>query len=76
MHTDIVLREQDYLTRHGHELPKSCRLGTMIEAPSLLFQLEELLASLPQPLGAGFSGLEPSERNAAALARLGHALGM
>jgi arginase len=38
--------------------------------------LEELLASLPAPLGAGFSGLVASDRNAAALARLGHALGM
>jgi phosphotransferase system enzyme I (PtsP) len=41
---EIVLREQDYMTRHGHELPRKCRLGTMIEAPSLLFQLEELLS--------------------------------
>ena len=41
---DIVLREQDYMTRHGHELPRKCRLGTMIEAPALLFQLEELLS--------------------------------
>jgi arginase len=41
-----------------------------------LARLEELLASLPAPLGAGFSGLVPSDRNAAALARLGHALGM
>ena len=38
--------------------------------------VEELLASLPAPLGAGFSGLVASDRNAAALARLGHALGM
>jgi arginase family enzyme len=38
--------------------------------------LEELLASLPAPLGAGFSGLVPSDRNARALVRLGHALGM
>jgi phosphotransferase system enzyme I (PtsP) len=41
---DIVLREQEYLTRHGHKLPRLCRLGTMIEAPSLLFQLDELLS--------------------------------
>jgi arginase family enzyme len=38
--------------------------------------LEVLLASLPTPLGAGFSGLKPSARNAEALARFGHALGM
>ena len=41
-----------------------------------LESLEELLASLPAPLGAGLSGLVPSARNAAALARLGRALGM
>jgi arginase len=38
--------------------------------------LEVLLASLPTPLGAGFSGLQPSARNAEALTRFGHALGM
>ena len=41
-----------------------------------LKSLEELLASLPAPLGAGFSGLVPSARNAAALDRLGRALEM
>jgi hypothetical protein len=41
-----------------------------------LESLEELLASLPAPIGAGFSGLVPSARNTAALARLGRALGM
>jgi arginase len=41
-----------------------------------LESLEELLASLPAPLGAGFSGLVPSARNAVVLARLGLALGM
>jgi phosphotransferase system enzyme I (PtsP) len=41
---DIVEREKSYLASHGHQLPSHCRLGTMIEAPSLLFQLEELLA--------------------------------
>ncbi len=38
--------------------------------------LEVLLASLPTPIGAGFSGLRASARNAEALARFGHALGM
>ena len=38
--------------------------------------IEELLASLPPPRGAGFSGFVASERNALALARFGHALGM
>jgi arginase family enzyme len=41
-----------------------------------LDRLEALLASIPRPAGAGFSGLVASERNARALARLGHALGL
>jgi arginase len=41
-----------------------------------LESLEELLASLPAPLGAGFTGLVASDRNAVELVRLGHALGM
>jgi len=41
---EIVLREQEHLAKHGHKLPRHCRLGTMIEAPSLLFQLEELMS--------------------------------
>jgi hypothetical protein len=38
--------------------------------------LEALLAGLPTPVGAGFSGFAPSARNEASLARLGHALGL
>ena len=38
--------------------------------------LESLLASLPRPVGAGFTGFTASERNEHALARLGHALGL
>jgi arginase family enzyme len=41
-----------------------------------LDRLEALLASLPRPVGAGLTGLRPSARNEAALARLGHALGL
>ena len=41
-----------------------------------LAQLETLLAAIPRPIGAGFTGLKPSRRNEAALARLGHALGL
>jgi arginase family enzyme len=41
-----------------------------------LGHLEELLASLPRPVGAGLTGLRPSARNEAALERLGHALGL
>jgi arginase len=38
--------------------------------------LEALLAAIPRPVGAGFSGLKASARNEAALARLGRALGL
>jgi arginase len=41
-----------------------------------LVQLEALLAGIPRPVGAGFTGLRASSRNEAALARLGHALGL
>jgi len=39
-------------------------------------ELESLLASLPRPVGAGFTGLLPSERNVEAFTRFGHALGL
>ncbi len=38
--------------------------------------LELLLAGLPRPLGAGFTGFVPSERNERLLPRLAHALGL
>jgi phosphotransferase system enzyme I (PtsP) len=38
----IVTREQNHLTRHGYALPDKVMFGTMIEVPSLLFQLDEL----------------------------------
>jgi len=41
-----------------------------------LDRLEALLASIPAPLGAGFTGLVASARNEAALVRLGLALGL
>jgi hypothetical protein len=40
-----------------------------------LDELEALLAGIPRPIGAGFSGLRASARNEAVLARLGCALG-
>jgi phosphotransferase system, enzyme I, PtsP len=36
-------REVRHLARFGHLLPTSFKLGAMIEVPSLLFQLEELM---------------------------------
>jgi arginase len=41
-----------------------------------LADLEPLLAAIPRPVGAGFTGLVASARNEAILARLGHALGL
>jgi hypothetical protein len=41
-----------------------------------LDELEALLAGIPRPVGAGFSGLRASARNEAALPRLGRALGL
>jgi hypothetical protein len=41
-----------------------------------LGELEFLLASIPAPAGAGFTGLRASARNEEALARLGRALGL
>jgi hypothetical protein len=41
-----------------------------------LDELEALLAGIPRPIGAGFTGLRASARNEEALARLGHALGL
>jgi phosphotransferase system enzyme I (PtsP) len=40
----IVTRELHHLARHGHAGPEKLVLGTMIEVPSLLFQLEELFS--------------------------------
>jgi Arginase family len=42
----------------------------------LLDDLELLLASLPAPVGAGFTGLVASDRNAALVPRLARALGL
>jgi hypothetical protein len=39
-------------------------------------ELELLLAGLPRPAGAGFTGFVPSDRNETLVARLGHALGL
>jgi len=40
---EIVEREKRHLARHGHELPASLKLGIMIEVPSILWQLDEVL---------------------------------
>jgi phosphotransferase system enzyme I (PtsP) len=39
----IVERELTYLRQHGHSLPERVDVGTMVEVPALLYQLDELL---------------------------------
>jgi phosphotransferase system, enzyme I, PtsP len=39
---DVFDREIAYLTKRGHALPQSVKLGVMIEIPSLLWQLDHL----------------------------------
>jgi phosphotransferase system enzyme I (PtsP) len=38
----LVEVELTHLRRHGHALPERVHIGTMLEVPSLLFQLDEL----------------------------------
>src|SRR5690606_31662445 len=40
----LLDRELAHFGRHGHSEPSVIRLGAMIEVPSLLWQLEELMA--------------------------------
>ena len=40
----MVERELTHLRRHGHMLPERVEIGTMVEVPALLFQLDELLS--------------------------------
>src|SRR5450631_2905659 len=39
----LVEVELTHLRRHGHPLPERVQIGTMLEVPALLFQLDELL---------------------------------
>jgi phosphotransferase system enzyme I (PtsP) len=39
----LIERELTHLRRHGHALPNTIQIGTMIEVPSLLFALDEIL---------------------------------
>jgi phosphotransferase system enzyme I (PtsP) len=40
---ELVERELTHLRRHGHKLPDQVEIGSMVEVPSLLYQLDELL---------------------------------
>ena len=39
----IIERELTYLRQHGHTLPERIDVGTMVEVPALLYQMDELL---------------------------------
>jgi phosphotransferase system enzyme I (PtsP) len=39
----LVERELTHLRRHGHPLPERVQIGAMLEVPSLLFALDEIL---------------------------------
>ena len=43
---DIIDREVRHLSRFAHHLPTSLKLGAMLEVPSLLFQLDELMKAV------------------------------
>ena len=40
---DLTLLELEHLDRHCHKRPRNLQLGVMIEVPSLLWQLDEIL---------------------------------
>ena len=40
---ELIERELTHLRRHGHKLPDEVEVGSMVEVPSLLYQLDELL---------------------------------
>jgi phosphotransferase system enzyme I (PtsP) len=40
---NIVDLEKSYLVQRGHALPRSLKLGVMVEIPSLIWQLDQLL---------------------------------
>ena len=43
---DLIKREVELQTRFGHEMPRSMELGAMLEVPSLLWQLDELMQAV------------------------------
>ena len=43
---DLIKREVQLQTRFGHEMPRTLELGAMLEVPSLLWQLDELMQAV------------------------------
>ena len=44
MARDLVEQELAFLRRHHHDVPEDLKLGAMVEVPSILWQMDELLA--------------------------------
>jgi hypothetical protein len=40
---ELLNKEVRHLSRFGHQLPRSLQFGAMLEVPSLLWQLDELM---------------------------------
>jgi phosphotransferase system enzyme I (PtsP) len=40
---DMLDRERAYLQKHGHPLPRDVKLGVMLEVPSLLFDIDNVV---------------------------------
>ncbi|PWV98029.1 phosphotransferase system enzyme I (PtsP) [Hoeflea marina] len=43
---ELLNKEVRHLSRFGHQLPKTLQFGAMLEVPSLLWQLDELMAEV------------------------------
>ena len=43
---DMLMLERDRLTKFGHAVPETIEIGTMLEVPALVWQLDELLPQL------------------------------
>ena len=43
---DLLLKEQDRLHKFGYDVPSNLRIGTMLEVPALVWQLDRLLPQL------------------------------
>src|SRR4029079_19355938 len=43
---EIIDKEVRHLSRFAHHLPTSLKIGAMLEVPSLLFQLDELMQAV------------------------------
>lgn len=42
----LIQKEVEFLTKHGHQVPTKIIFGAMLEVPSLMWQLDELMAEV------------------------------